>query len=89
MRETVPPLAVEGRAMMALPPGDLAAPRLKSTWPPTPEKNFEPMESAQTWPVRSISSAVLTATILCCWRMMNGSLTYSVGWNANSGLLST
>ena len=43
MRDTVPSLAVEGSAMMALPPRDLAAPRLKSTCPPTPEKNFEPM----------------------------------------------
>ena len=83
MRETVPSLAVEGSAMMALPPCALAAPRLKSTWPPTPEKNFVPSESAQTWPVRSISSAVLIATILCCWLMIDGSLTYSVGWNAN------
>ena len=74
--------------MTALPPRDLAAPRLKSTWPPTPEKNFEPMESAHTWPVRSTSRAVLTATILFCWRMMDGSLTYSVGWKAKSGLLS-
>ena len=55
--------------MMALPPGDWAAPRLKSTCPPMPEKNFVPSESAQTWPVRSISSATLIATILCCWLM--------------------
>jgi hypothetical protein len=55
---------VEGSAKTALPPRDLAAPRLKSTWPPTPEKNFEPMESAHTWPVRSTSRAVFTATIL-------------------------
>ena len=66
MREMLPPLAVEGSAMTALPPGALAAPRLKSTWPPTPEKNFAPSESAHTWPVRSISKAVLMATILCC-----------------------
>jgi hypothetical protein len=36
MRETLPPAAVEGRAMIALPPSESAAPRMKSIWPPMP-----------------------------------------------------
>jgi hypothetical protein len=35
MRLTVPPLAVAGSAMIERPPEDAAAPRRKSTWPPT------------------------------------------------------
>jgi len=53
MRDTVPPLAVDGSAMMALPPRDLAA-RVEIHLAATPEKNFEPMESAHTCPVRSL-----------------------------------
>ena len=41
-------IVVDGKAMMAFPPRERAAPRLKSTCPPTPEKNFRPSESAQT-----------------------------------------
>ena len=37
MRETVPPDAVEGSAMMGFPPRDSAAPRTKSICPPMPE----------------------------------------------------
>jgi hypothetical protein len=37
MRETLPLAAVEGRAMIALPPGESAAPRMKSICPPMPE----------------------------------------------------
>ncbi|MNL86707.1 hypothetical protein D3C87_2155240 [compost metagenome] len=36
MRETVPLQAVEGRAMIGLPPRERAAPRMKSIWPPMP-----------------------------------------------------
>ena len=36
MRDTVPSLAVEGRAMMGLPPLEFDAPRRKSTCPPIP-----------------------------------------------------
>ena len=36
MRETVPFFAVEGNAMIGLPPLDRAAPRMKSTCPPKP-----------------------------------------------------
>ena len=36
MRESVPSFAVDGSAMMLRPPSDRAAPRMKSTWPPTP-----------------------------------------------------
>jgi hypothetical protein len=37
MREIRPSLAVEGSAMMGLPPRERRAPRMKSTWPPNPE----------------------------------------------------
>jgi hypothetical protein len=37
MRETLPPAAVAGSAMMGLPPSERAAPRMKSIWPPMPE----------------------------------------------------
>ena len=37
MRESFPRPAVEGRARMLRPPRLMAAPRKKSTWPPTPE----------------------------------------------------
>ena len=37
MREIVPFAAVEGRAMIGLPPGDSAAPWMKSICPPMPE----------------------------------------------------
>ena len=41
-----------------------AAPRMKSIWPPTPLYMRDPIELAQTWPVRSISIAELIATVL-------------------------
>ena len=47
------------------------------------------MLSAHTWPVRSTSMAELMATMWSFWAMRNGSLTYSVGLNSMSGLLST
>jgi len=37
MREIVPPFAVDGSAMIGLPPSDSAAPRMKSICPPIPE----------------------------------------------------
>lgn len=37
VRETFPPAAVDGRAMIARPSGARAAPRMKSICPPTPE----------------------------------------------------
>lgn len=48
MRLTVPPLAVAGRAMMGFPPLLRAAPRMKSTCPPIPEKNLPRTVSAAT-----------------------------------------
>ena len=36
IRDTVPPFAVEGRAMIAFPSRDTAAPRMKSICPPMP-----------------------------------------------------
>jgi len=60
---------------------------VESTCPPTPEKNFEPMESAQ--PGRSgLSPGGIDRDHLVLWRMTDGSLTYSVGWKEKSGLLS-
>lgn len=43
------PLLTEGMAM-ALPPFESDAPYAKSIWPPTPEWNFVPSESAHTCP---------------------------------------
>jgi hypothetical protein len=37
MRETDPPAAVDGSAMIGRPSRDNAAPRMKSIWPPIPE----------------------------------------------------
>jgi hypothetical protein len=37
MRETRPPQAVDGSAMIGLPPVDRAAACMKSIWPPMPE----------------------------------------------------
>jgi len=37
MREIFPSFAVEGSAMIGLPPRERRAPRMKSTWPPKPE----------------------------------------------------
>jgi hypothetical protein len=37
MQDTVPFFAVEGTTMMALPPCERLAARMKSTWPPVPE----------------------------------------------------
>ena len=37
IRESFPPAAVDGSAMIGFPPGDSAAPRMKSICPPMPE----------------------------------------------------
>ncbi len=58
-----------------MPPLERAAPRTKSSWPPTPLYSRVPMESAQTWPVRSTEMAELMQTILSFWAMLKGSLT--------------
>jgi hypothetical protein len=72
-----PLLVVAGRAMIGLPPGDSEAPRMKSIWPPTPEYMRVPIESAQIWPVRSTSIALLIAVTLGFLRITAGSLTYA------------
>ena len=77
IRLTVPSLAVEGKAMMALPPRLRAAPRTKSTCPPMPEKNFPIRVSEATWPVRSIASAELIEIIWSLRAMIAGSLVKS------------
>ena len=63
IRERDPSAVVDGRAMMGRPPSASAAPRMKSAWPPKPLWILSPIESEQTWPVRSISMALLTAVI--------------------------
>jgi len=66
---------VEGSAMMGFPPSESEAPRMKSIWPPTPEKSRSPMESAQIWPVRSTSMALLIAVTFGFRRMTEVSFT--------------
>jgi hypothetical protein len=78
------PAAVDGSAMIGLPPRETAAPRRKSIWPPMPEKMRWPSESAHTWPVRSISSAELIAVTLSFLRMSAVSLVRSQPWNSTS-----
>ena len=63
MREAAPRAAVDGSAMIARPSAARLAPRMKSIWPPIPEYMRGPIESATTWPVRSISIAELIAVI--------------------------
>ncbi len=65
--------------MIGRPPFDRAAPRIKSTCPPAPLYSFDPIESAQTWPVRSICTAELIATIFSFWaKALNGPGTSAV-----------
>ena len=89
MRDTVPPQAVDGSAMIGLPPSDRAAACMKSICPPMPEKIAWPIESAQIWPVRSTSSAELMAVTRGFLRTSATSLVRSQGWNSTSGLSST
>ena len=56
--------AVEGMAIMEIPPFDKAAPRTKSTWPPVPLNCFKPNVSEATWPIKSTSMQELMETIL-------------------------
>ncbi|MBQ6583348.1 MAG: hypothetical protein IJH77_05940 [Mogibacterium sp.] len=72
--EIVPPLAVEAIAMMLRPPLECIAPKAKSNAPPVPENCIGPMDSEQICPVRSISIAVLTETMLSICAMTHGSL---------------
>ena len=59
------PLSVcDGKAMTGLPPGDMAAPLMKSCCPPTPLNILVPMLSATTCPVRSTSMAELMEVTL-------------------------
>ncbi len=67
-------------AMMLRPPLERAAPRTKSTWPPTPENCLAPMASAATWPIRSTEMAELTLTMLSFWAMTKGSLVKVAGY---------
>ena len=79
MRETLPPAAREGSAMIGLPPRERAAPRMKSIWPPMPENTSWPIESAHTWPLRSIWMAELMATIFGFLRITAVSFVQSHG----------
>src|SRR5262249_48888434 len=62
MRDTLPPSAVLGRAMIERPPLLRAAPRTKSTSPPVPDIWRIPRLSEFTWPVKSTCTAALIAT---------------------------
>ena len=75
--------------MIARPSSASAAPRMKSIWPPTPLYIRWPIESAQTWPVRSTSIAELIAVIRLKLRMTWVSLVKSVGRISTIGLSST
>ena len=48
IRLTVPPLAVEGKAIKLFPPSDATAPRTKSACPPVPDRCLVPADSAHT-----------------------------------------
>jgi len=50
----------------SLPPLDLKAELMKSSWPPVPVMWRGPEDSEQTCPYRSISMALLTDTSLSC-----------------------
>jgi hypothetical protein len=54
---------------MDFPPREKTAPRMKSACPPMPLWKMVPMDSAVACPVRSISIALLMATIRS-WRLM-------------------
>lgn len=86
MRLTVPFLAVERSARIGLPPRLRLAPRMKSTWPPIPEKNLPSSVSDATWPVRSTASTELTEIIRSLRAMVNGSLVKSLGRISTAGL---
>ncbi len=62
---------------------------MKSIWPPTPLYSRSPIESATTWPVRSISMAELMAVIVANERMTWVSLVKSTGRISTIGLSST
>src|SRR5207249_8576349 len=79
MREMRPPDAVDGSAIIGTPFGDSAAPRMKSICPPIPEYIRNPIESATTWPERSISSAELIATTDSFLRITDVSFVWSHG----------
>ena len=83
-----PLFVTEGSAMMGRPPLDSEAPRMKSIWPPTPEYMREPMESAQTWPVRSIWMAELMAVTRGFFWMMCVRLTKAASSIITPGLSS-
>src|SRR5215510_8653812 len=59
IRDTLPPSAVLGRAMIERPPLLRAAPRTKSTSPPVPDIWRVPRLSEFTWPVKSTCTAAL------------------------------
>ena len=86
MRLIVPSFAVEGSAMIGLPPLLRAAPRMKSTCPPMPEKKRPPIVSAATWPVRSTASAELIAIMWSLRAIWNGSFVKLDGRISTAGL---
>ena len=73
--------------MIGLPPRLRAAPRMKSTCPPMPEKKRPPSVSAATWPVRSTASAELIAIMRSLRAITNGSLVKSDGRSSTRGVV--
>jgi hypothetical protein len=87
MRETVPSLAVEGRAMIALPPrSGRAAVEVHLPADAGVELAAERVGADLSGQV-DLQGDVDRHHGLCCWPITNGSLTYSVGWKAKVGLL--
>ena len=75
MREILPPAAVLGMAMTALPSRASEAPRMKSTCPPMPLYWRMPMVSLATCPWRSTSRQELMETMRSFCAMTRGLLT--------------
>jgi hypothetical protein len=80
---------VDGSAMMGFPPRLRPAPRMKSTWPPMPEKNRPSNVSAATCPVRSTPRAALMATMRSLRAMITGSLVNLLPRISTAGLSCT
>ena len=59
-----PFLVMERKAMMPRPPSERWAAMCVSAAPPTPDSSWCPMDSEQTWPVKSSSTHVLIECIL-------------------------
>ena len=88
MRETSSPstVAVDGRHTSECPPGDMLAPDVKSSCPPTPENWRAPIVSAATCPARSTASAPLIEIMRSFRAMTSGEFVTSTGRKRTAGL---